>query len=494
VPPSELDASGNHIGRIQQFLPLVRRAADDLADTLNSNQFTLLCRNLADYRAAIAADAAEIPWGVVFGLGVRLANATDAAQRQIEDRLLPALEDPALEALQSLNMLHGSLIMATAEGRELEEQADRLQMTREQQAALRIDAAAIAAALHTDPEIIEPEADKIVTQAGEVIGEGPRAERGTVYGIATFKHVTTVLISAAALAAFVPMGLTLGGPVGASVAAGAAWIGYKALENSTRYKAVRTALGPWWDRLHELEEGAVRQRLTKLVPFRQFVIRNEQPLRRMASNTRQMRWMLPYIDFIVPQQQTNTIAPLYGGLGVDGSSTGRGDAHAVDMTLSFDASDPECVAEAPVYVFGQGGTIENRWFATSIRGRVQIKSGVRLEKVTEYITNIEKLTVNGEWEDSKCPQVQTTWTDTNDIITDIQPGGTKYFNIIHVNRPDNKITIWQRAMLSVSLEDFFNDVTKYRFTVSVMAQGATEDVRIEVDWKGNWDTIKIRSV
>jgi hypothetical protein len=161
------------------------------------------------------------------------------------------------------------------------------------------------------------------------------------------------------------------------------------------------------------------------------------------------------------------------------------------MAVSFDESDPECVAEVPVYVFGQSGTIENRWLATSIRGRVQVKSGVTLEKVMAYITKIEKLTVEGVWEDSKCPQVQTTWTDTNDIITDIQPRGIKYFNIIHVNNPDNQITIWERAMLSASLENFFNDMTKYRFTVSVMAQETTENARIEVDWRGNRNTIKI---
>jgi len=111
-----------------------------LAAVLNANHFPVLYRNLADYRTAIAADAAEIAWGIVFGLGIRLTNAADAAQRQIEDRLLSPLEDPAQEALQSLNMLHGSLIMATAEGRELEEQADRLQMTREQLAAFRAGA------------------------------------------------------------------------------------------------------------------------------------------------------------------------------------------------------------------------------------------------------------------------------------------------------------------------------------------------------------------
>ena len=232
---------------------------------------------------------------------------------------------------------------------------------------------AIAAALHAAPEIIESQADKIVTQAGEVIGEGLRAERGTVYGIATFTHVTTVLISVSALAALVPMGLTLGGSLGASVAGGATWIGYKALENTTRYKAVRNALGAWWDRLHELEEEALRQRLTKLTPFRQFVIRNEQPLRRMASNTRQMRWMLSYIDFIAPQPETNTIASPLGDLAVDGRSRAPVDASAIDMTMSFDESDPECVAEVSVFVVGQGETVE-RWLATSIRGRVEIQS------------------------------------------------------------------------------------------------------------------------
>ena len=175
APPPELDAAGNDIGRIRQFLPLVRRVADDLAQAINTNQFAVLSRNLGDYRAAIAADASEIAWGVVFGLGVRLANAADAAQRQIEDRLLPPLEDPAQEALQSLRMLHGSLIMATSEGRELEEQADRLQMTREQQSALRADTVAIAAELHRAAEVIEPQADQVVTEAAEVIGEGVRS-------------------------------------------------------------------------------------------------------------------------------------------------------------------------------------------------------------------------------------------------------------------------------------------------------------------------------
>jgi peptidoglycan hydrolase-like protein with peptidoglycan-binding domain len=329
-PPTQLDAAGNDIGRIRQFLPLVRRAADDLAAVLNPNQFDVLSRNVADYRRAIDGDASEIAWGIVFGLGLRLANAANSAQRQIEDRLLPTLEDPAQEALQSLNVLHWSLIMATGEGRELEEQADRLQMTREQQTAFRADAITLAAELHRTAEMIEPPADKIVTEAAEVIGEGIRAERGTVFGIATFKHVTTVLVSAATAAA---MGAAVGGELGAAfgttigtaVGTGTTWLALEALKTSAAFRAATAVLGEDFDRLREFEGAKLHQRLIQLAPFRQFVVKNEQSLRRIATNTRQMRWMLPYIDFIVPEIATQTNAPASRDPGSEDASKGRSD-------------------------------------------------------------------------------------------------------------------------------------------------------------------------
>jgi hypothetical protein len=106
--PSQLDANGNDIRHIHQLLP------------------------------------SEIAWGLVWGLGVRLEEAAAAAERKGIDRLAPTLEDAALAALQSLRTLHVPLILATAEGRKLQEQADRLHMTRAEQAALRDDAVALS--------------------------------------------------------------------------------------------------------------------------------------------------------------------------------------------------------------------------------------------------------------------------------------------------------------------------------------------------------------
>jgi hypothetical protein len=466
APPPELDAAGNDIGRIRQFLPMVRRAAADLADAVNPNQFTVLSGTLDDYRAAIAADAPEIAWGVVFGLGVRLGNAADAAQRQIEDRLLPALEDPAQEALQSLNILHGSLIMATAEGRELEEQADRLQMTRDQQAAFRAEAVAIAAKLHRAVGVIEPQADKIVTDAAEVIGEGRHPERGSAFGIAAFRNVTTVLVSAGAVIA---MSAALGW-----VGAGVAWVGLKGLEKSRTFAAAMTALGKGFDILHEIDAARLGERLTQIAPLRRFIVDNQKLLRGVASNLRQMSWMVPYIDFIVPQDETNGVTP-------------------PDLELSFDQNDPECLAQVPVYLIGQAGTVKPSWFATSIRVRAQVNNDLSLQNVMAYIAKIEKQIAGGDWQISNYPQIQTTWTDTDDILTDIPGKAAKYINVIHIDHPENKITVYQRQKLSISLQNFTKDLTTYRFTVSVMAQGVTAKVAIEIDWKGNWETIQVRS-
>jgi hypothetical protein len=33
--------------------------------------------------------------------------------------------------------------------------------------------------------------------------------------------------------------------------------------------------------------------------YQRFIIANQEPLRRIAANTSQLRWMLPYIDRIV---------------------------------------------------------------------------------------------------------------------------------------------------------------------------------------------------
>jgi len=193
--------------------------------------------------------------------------------------LQSALEDAAQAALNSILTLHGPLILATAEGRELVDEADRMYLTRDEQAKLRADARAVAGQLKNAAEIIEPSAVKVVENAADIIGGGPHPERGTVFGIGTMRNVAIGLVGVAAVS------LTFG--LGA-IEAGAALVAVEALKKSEKFSAVTAMLGQNIDRVFRI--GAA---------YRRFVVANQEPLRRIAANTTQLRWMLPHIDRII---------------------------------------------------------------------------------------------------------------------------------------------------------------------------------------------------
>src|SRR2546430_1607173 len=101
-----------------------------------------------------------------------LENAAAAAERHLEDPMWPRLEDSAKTALDSLLALHGPLILATVEGRELADEADRMRLTRDEQARTRVEAKAIADALRSDRAVIESTAANLIESAAINIGEG----------------------------------------------------------------------------------------------------------------------------------------------------------------------------------------------------------------------------------------------------------------------------------------------------------------------------------
>ena len=205
VPPTDLDPDGNNTKRIDDLLPLARQAADALCARIgpDHNTFGDLGRLLAQYRSAIAPGDRPISWGYVWGLGLTLEDMAAAVERPIE-RMQDALEDTDHAALQTLRTLHGPLILSTAEGRELQAQADRNRMTRADQDARRADAIAVAAAFE---DLTEPDTLLVVRQAAAGMGQGRHPERGTEYGLATLGNLAIVGIVAAVVAVSAPFGL-----------------------------------------------------------------------------------------------------------------------------------------------------------------------------------------------------------------------------------------------------------------------------------------------
>ena len=302
----EYDADGNIPPRIRSLLPSTRRAAADLAAALRNDPYQLK-RDAEDYLAAIAPEPDRIDWGTVYGLGLFIENAAAAAEREIADRMVPPLEDPAQKALETLRPLSLNLIMASGEGRKLMEQADALRLTRDAQRELGADARTVASRLADARKVATPAAAARLDRAAEAVGLGPFAERGTEFGLAAVGNIAVVLLSAATLASLVTAATTAGalmagaplGVVAGAAAAGPAWLGYESLKKSKKFAEATAALGGKFDELTNSGGEAIYRQLVALAPFRAFVRANELELRRIAQKSARMRWALRYIDFIV---------------------------------------------------------------------------------------------------------------------------------------------------------------------------------------------------
>jgi hypothetical protein len=101
------------------------------------------------------------------------------------------------------------------------------------------------------------------------------------------------------------MGALLGSLVGSTligtvVGAPFSLVALEAVKRNPTFVALVTQLGAKLDGISGEELRAwLDERARRFVPFRSFVIANEQPLRQIATTTPELKWMLKYIDFIV---------------------------------------------------------------------------------------------------------------------------------------------------------------------------------------------------
>jgi hypothetical protein len=305
APASDVDEQGNDVRTINQLKPLVMRCVSELQARLSRNEFPELIITVEQYGVALNPGPGRgVEWGEVWGLGVMLQNAASSAERRITQRILPPLEDPAKTALDSLLTMHGPLILATSDGSELSAKAQAFAMTREQEADLRAASEQVAEHLVAHNDVITPRAAASIADAVSAVGEGNHPERGSVYALATIKNVSIILIGGAAAATPAVIGALLGVPlIGSIVGAPLSLVVVEAVKKSPAFSSLVTQLGAKLDTMSDLELRAwLEDRSRRLAPFRSFVISNEEPLRKIAGSTSELRWMLRYIDFVVGKQ------------------------------------------------------------------------------------------------------------------------------------------------------------------------------------------------
>jgi hypothetical protein len=172
-------------------------------------------------------------------------------------------------------------------------------LTREAQAALRDYMHAVARQLPGNQQIADPPAAGLIADATAAMAQGLHPERGTIFGLATFGHTATILVTAGVVGAFASLLI-------APLAATATLAGGLVLKESKELAASARVLGTGIDGLIVTardQVGSARAqavaRLRLLVPFRDFVVLNADPLFRIAENSPRMRWLRRYVAYVV---------------------------------------------------------------------------------------------------------------------------------------------------------------------------------------------------
>jgi len=239
--------------RVNSLHPILSDLAEELATELGKGNaaHSKLADLAAGYRDEIDKPVNEINFELLTGLGLRLANAEKAAEREIEDREKPSLEDHEKEAIASLLDLHGPFVLATSSGQRL--LADSQAWSRDQigEAEFRNNVALLAEKLADAPDIAEPAVPEVIRQAGENIGKGPNPERGSTFGFGAVKNVLSVTV-VSGVYTIAGLGLISGSPSIMAVSGLAILAGSATIKKTKLFKDVTEMGAKQLDRIYDL--------------------------------------------------------------------------------------------------------------------------------------------------------------------------------------------------------------------------------------------------
>lgn len=296
--PPILDPSGNDLVRLKSLQPLIVDLTKQLLANLRPNEQPQLRAIGADYLKAVDERAEEIDYVRLYGLGLRLANSLSAARRQIADRLLPSLEDSAAEALDSLLALHGPFILSTKVGNELLADAERYERRPQEEVATQQAALALGRAMELDKSVSAPEVGRFIREVAGEARVDEHQQRAAAYSAGTMKNVAIVVIAGAVLGAIPISGGILFGPPGLVAGAVVSLLGNEGLKKARAFALLQGKISDVVDQATGVD---LVEFVRKLVPLKQFVLRNEAALRQLAGDNTGLKWIHQYLDWIKSQ-------------------------------------------------------------------------------------------------------------------------------------------------------------------------------------------------
>ena len=291
--PESLDAEGNNLARLNAQHPQIVRLAGELLANLGQNEQPELFAAAKSYFDNVNRDLNQIDFERLWGEGVYLEEAEAAAARRIKDAMREPLNDAALAALNALLQIHGPFILATKAGLENLAYANAYELRPDEAKEQRAAAMELAAEIQGQPGC------RRAGNGGEFrafrrttgVDETSRAQRRVqLWGMG--RNISLVIAAGAAIRFLKSIA---GDDLARAVERRA-----QKVERLRRFLEVSGLVKNGLDKLSEADLHALKERLSK-IPFdryQQFVLDNEELLRRLAGSGKQSRWLHEHLDWL----------------------------------------------------------------------------------------------------------------------------------------------------------------------------------------------------
>ena len=299
--PAALDRQGNNVARLKNLHPSLRALSSDLTEALGRGNIPhwYLRERAEAYGAIVDQDLESVNISLLYVEGVRLANAERAA---LGEKELPPLAQPIREAIDTLLQVHGSFILATAEGMEAIAAEERYQRTAREEIEYRKAAVDFARSLQNEPRIIDPKVAAFVLGTAGEIGKGANPERSDTVATGLVKNAAITVSTAAALAALTAAAAAAGSPALLVGAGATVLIVGDGLRKSKPFAAVSALVSRGLDNAAEGEVSKALGNLSeRLKPQLRFVLRIEPQLRRLAGQREEFNWVIRFLDWVRQQ-------------------------------------------------------------------------------------------------------------------------------------------------------------------------------------------------
>jgi hypothetical protein len=282
------------LARLQSLHTVLLETAKDLVQEFRkgTNQHVKLAWLAENYLDLVDSDISEIDFARLYGVGLRLQVALEAAQRSIESRLLPELEDPQYEALQSLANLHGVFIQSSTVGQQLLSDAERFSFRREDIPAFKGVLTEMGMELSAQPEIVDQPVGRFFSELAEDVGEGNHPDRTVAYSLAAYSNLTIVLAEIATTSLLASQFGILGS-IGGLAGATAFF-----LTRRRGKDAISVAKRMLTDVENKGDEGIRLLLRSGSTKYTDFILSNEALFRRLASLSSRLQFIVTHIDWL----------------------------------------------------------------------------------------------------------------------------------------------------------------------------------------------------